>query len=348
MMKSAATFRPLISCMETLDRIPLIGLSHVEFLTPREKLTLIEMLGSPARVFGLSLRDICSLIRRPLRTRRWNPAAILDEAARTEKLLTPGVLGCIFYWDSTYPPQLREIFDPPVTLFYRGTLPENGYLLAGIVGTRFPTGGARKAAFGLGFELGRHGIGVVSGLAKGVDREAHEGCVRAGGYSIAVLGSGVDRIYPTSSEPAGRALLEAGGAVLSEYPPGARPLQFHFPARNRIISGLSRSVVVVQAPERSGALITAEHALDQGKDLYVHAAGLSGSVGAGTSRLAESGAPVISGARDLLRDLGREFREAKGQGAPQGESTGEALARTMKDEMDGACATKAGETYWRT
>ena len=347
-MKSETTFRALTSCMDAQEKLSLIGLSHVDFLVPKDKHKLIDALGSATRIFELSFQDLCHMTGRRLRTKLWNPAEILRQAEQTEKRLTPGVLGCIFYGDSTYPPQLREAYDSPVTLYYRGTLPEKGHLLAGIVGTRFPTGGARKAAFGLGFELGRHGIGVVSGLAKGVDREAHEGCVRAGGYSIAVLGSGVDRIYPTSSEPAGRALLEAGGAVLSEYPPGARPLQFHFPARNRIISGLSRSVVVVQAPERSGALITAEHALDQGKDLYVHAAGLSGSVGAGTSRLAESGAPVISGARDLLRDLGREFREAKGQGAPPGESTGEALARTMKDEMDGACATKAGETYWRT
>ncbi len=347
-MKSAVMFRPLTSCMNPHDKIPLIGLSHVEFLRPREKLVLIETLGSAARVFELTLRDLSILIGRRLKTSLWNPGLILDEAVRTEKLLTPGVLECIFYWDSTYPPQLREIYDPPVTLFFRGTLPENGYLLAGIVGTRFPTGGARKAAFGLGFELGRHGIGVVSGLAKGVDREAHEGCVEAGGYSIAVLGNGVDQVYPSSSRAAGMALLEAGGAVISEYPPGTLPMQFHFPARNRIISGLSRSVVVVQAPERSGALITADYSLEQGRDLYVHAAGLSGSVGAGTRRLAESGAPVINGARDLVQDLGREFREARGRRARKGESTGEALARVMNEEMDGACATKAGETYWRT
>ncbi len=334
--------------MDEQDRIPLIGLSYVDFLRPKEKLLLIEALGSASRVFERSLRELSVMTGRPFRTPRWNPKAILEEAARTEKRLTPGVMGCIFYWDSTYPPQLRDIFDPPVTLFYRGTLPENGYLLAGIVGTRFPTGGARKAAFGLGFELGCQGVGVVSGLAKGVDREAHEGCVQAGGYSIAVLGSGIDLVYPASSAPAGRALLEAGGAIISEYPPGMPPLHFHFPARNRIINGLSRSVVVVQAPERSGALITAEYAAEEGRTVYVHAAGIPGSVGTGTRRLAESGATVIRGARDLMRDWGLEFREPRGQVGLPGEPAGRALARITKEEMEGACATKAGETYWRT
>ncbi|HTP58066.1 MAG TPA: DNA-processing protein DprA, partial [Spirochaetia bacterium] len=326
--------------MEEDWKIPLIGLSYVDFLSPWEKKKIIKILKSPARIFECSLQDLCALTQRRLRTRMWNPTEILDQAERTEKLLTPGVMGCIFYWDSTYPSQLRTIYDPPVTLFFRGTLPENGCLLAGIVGTRFPSGGARKAAFGLGFELGRHGIGVVSGLAKGVDREAHEGCVMAGGYSIAVLGSGVDLVYPTSSAAVGRALLEAGGAILSEYPPGALPLQFHFPARNRIINGLSRAVVVVQAPEHSGALITATYAAEEGRDVYVHSAGIPGTVGTGTRRLAEQGATVISGARDLMRDWGLEYKPASGQAARPGETTGQALARVMKGEMEGACATK--------
>ncbi len=269
--------------MDEDQKIALIALSYVEFLRPKEKLTIIEALGSASRLFECSFQDLRALASHPLRTRDWKPKEILDRAAQAEKLLTPGALECIFYWDSTYPPQLRDIYDPPVTLFFRGTLPENGHVLAGIVGTRFPSGGARKAAFGLGFELGRNGVGVVSGLAKGVDREAHEGCVQAGGYSIAVLGSGVDRIYPASSAAAGRALLEAGGAILSEYPPGTPPLRFHFPARNRIINGLSRCVVVVQAPERSGALITAEYAAEEGRPVYVHAAGTSGHGGNGNA-----------------------------------------------------------------
>jgi DNA processing protein len=333
--------------MEGHDKTCLLGLSAVEFLRPREKLVLVEMLGGPNKLLELTLGDIGRLIGRRLSTGLWNPEEILRAGEETEKRLTDGGIGSIFYWDSTYPPQLREIYDPPVTLFHRGSLPDNGIFLAGIVGTRFPTGAARAAAFRLGFELGREGIGVVSGLARGIDREAHEGCVEAGGVSVAVLGNGIDLIYPVSSQSAGMAILARGGAILSEYPPGIPPLRYHFPARNRIISGLCRSVVVVQAPERSGALITAEYALDQGRDLYVHAAGTTGAAGAGTRRLAETGAPVVRGSADIMRDWGMNPRAERAGFLPEGLPEGERLATLLKEEIAGTCATKGGETYWR-
>ncbi len=272
-MKAAHAILPFPRGMDAHERLCLIGLSHVDFLRPREKLRLIAKLGRAAGIFELSLDELSAYLGRRCAARRWIPDEILSTAAATEDHLTEDGVDSIFYWDSTYPPQLREIYDPPVTLFYRGTFPLHGVPLAGIVGTRFPTGAARQAAYRLGFDLGREGVGVVSGLARGIDTEAHEGCVEAGGRSIAVLGNGIDQVYPISSRACGRLILERGGAIVSEYPPGVPPLSYHFPARNRIISGLSRSVVVVQAPERSGALITAEHALDQGRDLWVHAAG---------------------------------------------------------------------------
>jgi len=330
------------------ERLFLIGLSHVEFLRPREKLALVETLGSASRIFELPLAEISSLVGRRLTTGLWKPDDILKAASKTDEDLTGGPLGCIFYWNAAYPTQLREIYDPPVVLYYRGTLPDDGHPLAAIVGTRFPTGAGSSSAYRLGFELAREGVGVVSGLARGIDREAHEGCVEAGGYSIAVLGNGVDLIYPVSSRSAAAALLARGGAVVSEYPPGTPPLQYHFPARNRIISGLARAVVVVEAPLRSGALITAEYALEQGRDLYVHAAGLAGTAGAGTRGLAESGAPVIRGSEEILRDWGMVPRAAGSRSARKpAEHAGEELARSLAEEIDGTCALKGGETYWR-
>ncbi len=121
---------------------------------------------------------------------------------------------------------------------------------------------------------------------------------------MAVLGSGIDLVSPAGSMSTARALLAAGGTILSEYPPGTLPMKHHFPARNRIISGMSRTVVVVQAPERSGALITAEYALEQGRDLAVHADGTAGTAGAGGRALADAGAPVIHGAAALLAEWG--------------------------------------------
>jgi DNA processing protein len=336
------------------ERLSMLALSYATFLTPREKLVLIDMLGGARPIFRLSLKDMASLLGRRFITREWDPERLLDRGAEVEKILTAGPIGCIFYGDQAYPPQLREIFDPPATLFFRGRLPDNARALIGIVGTRLPTGAARKAAFSLGFELCARGIGVVSGLARGIDREAHEGCVEAGGYSVAVLGNGIDFIYPSASRATAMGMLKNGGLIVSEYPPGIPPLRYNFPARNRIISGLCRSVIVVQAPEESGALITAEYALEQGRDLFVHRAGMAGGGSAGTRRLAESGAPVIDGSRDVLRDWGIGFPEApaaepsdpKPDRADE-QMTGEGLARLVSEEIAGLCARKSGQTFRR-
>jgi len=346
-MKAAKAILPFTRGMETRESLFLLGLSHVEFMTPREKLLLVEMLGSAERLFQLRLADISRLLGRRLLSKLWRPEEILRAAEATQKSLTQGAVRSIFYCDETYPPQLREIFDPPVTLFLRGSLPDPGVPLAGIVGTRYPTGAARDAAFRLGFDMGRAGVGVVSGLARGIDLAAHEGCVEAGGISVAVLGNGIDEVYPFSSRAVGRTLLDRGGAILSEYPPGVPPLRYHFPARNRIISGLSRAVVVVQAPEKSGALFTAEYALEQGRDLWVHAAGMDGMSSGGTRHLADAGAPVASGASDILREWGVRSRRAEPEPDGEGLSTGARMARMLECEMDGSCALKGGETYWR-
>jgi DNA processing protein len=137
-------------------------------------------------------------------------------------------------------------------------------------------------------------------LARGIDAFAHRGCVEALGKSVAVLACGLDRIYPRSNATLAGRLLESGGCVIGEYPPGEEPLKFRFPERNRIIAGLARSVVVIEAPEKSGALITADFALEQGKDLFVFSGTLDSPRGAGTKRLAFDGAPAVSSAREVL------------------------------------------------
>jgi DNA processing protein len=325
------------------ERLAWMALSHVSFLTPREKLLLSDMLGGPEEILRLGLKDLAGMLGRRFTTGAWQPGRLVERAEECEKRLTREGLGCIFYKDRAYPPQLREIYDPPAMLYFRGRLPDNGKALIGIVGTRYPTGAARKAAFALGFELAAGDIGVVSGLARGIDSDAHDGCVEARGFSVAVLGSGIDMICPAASRPLARALLEADGVIFSEYPPGTPPRRYSFPARNRIISGLCRTVVVVQAPERSGALITAEYALEQGRDLMVHGAGIEGSAGAGTRRLAESGAPVVSGARDILSEWGMETpptRIAVGE-------TAEDIPRLVRGEISGSCARRSGLTLWR-
>jgi DNA processing protein len=336
-MKAEMSIWPLQTGMDEHERLCVIGLSYVDFLRPKEKLALIGMKGSAARLFDLTLADFPRLLGRRFRTDKWLPAQILRQAEAARKILTASGIRCIFYEDPEYPPLLREIYDPPLVLFVRGPLLSNAFSYVAVVGTRYPTGAARTAAFQMGFELGREGIGVVSGLARGIDREAHEGCVEAGGCSVAVLGNGIDAIYPESSRQAAWRILRSGGTILSEYPPGVPPLHYHFPARNRIISGLSRSVVIVQAPARSGALITAEYALEQGKDLTVHAAGLAGNAGVGTMRLADCGAPVIEGSADILRDWGMASRTRHAVSFPGESPAGDGLAKVMERETEGNC-----------
>jgi DNA processing protein len=163
---------------------------------------------------------------------------------------------------------------------------------------------------------------------------------------VAVLGNGIDVIYPESSRPAARRLLESGGTILSEYPPGIPPLNYHFPARNRIISGLCRSVVIVQAPARSGALITAEYALEQGRDLRVHEAGLAGTAGVGTMRLADAGAPVIQGSADILNGWGMASRTRQAVSFPRELPASRIPAMKIEEEFEGNSAPGAAAN-WR-
>jgi DNA processing protein len=296
--------------MRRPERDCLLVLAHARFLRAPERIALAGMLGCREALARLSTDDLARLLGRSVRTAGWDPTGLLAAAERTARLVDRDQVRCTCWGDADYPALLAEIHDPPAVLFHRGTAPDPTRPLVGVVGTRLPTGAGRDAAFRLGFELAREGVGVVSGLARGVDREAHEGCSRTGGYSIGVLGCGPDLIVPAASRGAARRLLEAGGMLLSEYPPGTLPRPWHFPERNRIISGLCRSVVVVEAPEGSGALYTADFALDQGRDLYVHAAGLAGSTGAGTRQLAVAGATVIRSASGILADWGWQERAA--------------------------------------
>lgn len=337
------------------DPLPLLALARAEFLRPKEKLILIEMLGGAQRVLEEPLAGLTELLGRGFRTESWDPSRLLEAARRDQARLEAGGMGVVFHGEAAYPAQLAEIHDPPLALFYRGRLPAFDGPMAAVVGTRRPTGAARQAAFGLGLELSLAGIPVVSGLALGIDAAAHEGSLEGVGCPIAVLGNGIDRIGPGASAGIGRRILAKGGVVFSEYPPGIPPLAYHFPARNRIIAGLSRAVVVVEAPRKSGALITAEFALEENRDLYVHAAGLAGAEGAGTRALADDGAPVMAHGRELLRDWGLRTPDGPEPGAGGlGEADrlmerkpGAALAALLRMEITGACMVRFGRTYWR-
>ncbi|MDR2659615.1 MAG: DNA-protecting protein DprA [Spirochaetaceae bacterium] len=288
---------------------------------------------------------------------RWNMKDVVSQAQKDAAFMESRGIRWVSIVEDVYPSLLREIYDPPAVLFYRGELPPPAADSVAIVGTRKAGAAALRWAYTTAKDLSKAGVVVVSGLALGIDAMAHRGCVDAasavdgGGFysgggvetgvapAAAVLGSSVDEVYPASNRALARRIVGSGGVLLSEYPPGTLPAKWRFPARNRIISGLCKCAVVVEAGEKSGALITASFALEQGRDLFV--AGRAGggaaeggaggdagggfyseggatgggsaeesagrdaacAFGAGARRLAEEGAKVVYNSGDILAEL---------------------------------------------
>jgi DNA processing protein len=224
---------------------------------------------------------------------------------------------------SEFPPLLRAIHDPPPGLFLRGTAGADVLLwdAVAIVGARSCSSYGAQVARSLGRELAAAGLLVVSGMARGIDGEAHRGALQAGGITVAVLGCGIDRDYPASHATlAGE--IARGGLIVSEYPPGVEPAPWRFPARNRIIAGLARAVVVVEARERSGALITADLALEEGREVFAVPGEITSSLSAGSNGLLRLGAHVVTAAQDVM--------DALGVGPPTAASEPELDSRTRR------------------
>lgn len=209
----------------------------------------------------------------------------------------------IFTWeDETYPQRLKEIDQPPPVLYIRGEyLPDDLFAVA-IVGTRRVTAYGRQITEELGGYLASNGITMVSGLARGVDAIAHQTALKAGGRTIGVLGSGVDRIYPPEHRGLAEKMMESG-AIVSDYAPGTPPDASNFPPRNRIISGLSLAVVVIEAGETSGALITAEFAAEQGREVFAVPGSILAPQSKGTNKLIQNGALPLLSVNDLMQAL---------------------------------------------
>jgi len=209
-----------------------------------------------------------------------------------------------------YPTRLTNLTDAPAALYVRGTIPPDDLHAIAIVGTRKATQEGRAAARTIARELASRGIVIVSGLALGIDAAAHEGALDARGVTVAVLGGGVDSIYPPSHESLGRR-IEAEGAIVSEYPAGTPAYPNQFLARNRIVSGLADAVVIIEAPIASGALATARHAANQGREVFVLPGPAAHPHYAGSHMLLREGARLIRNAGDLLEDLGIAERTAR-------------------------------------
>lgn len=244
------------------------------------------------RVLGGRERTLANVIR----TRE-----SLDVDAAFEKLERAGV-SVVTITDDGYPRLLKEIAAPPPVLFYKGQILETDVHAVAIVGTRRASAYGREIAIDIAKGLAQAGVTVVSGLATGIDGHAHRAALDAGGRTFAVLGSGIHDIYPREHAGLAKRVWEQG-ALISDNLPDAKPDRWNFPARNRIISGLSLGVVVVEAPEKSGALITVDFAADQGRDVFAVPGMTTSSTSAGCNRILRDGARLVRNAEDVLEDL---------------------------------------------
>jgi len=297
---------PALSDQDLIDKVRLCLIAGVG---PRTRRTLLERFGTPRAVLQArpsELREVKGV--GPKLTQKIGAAAEEIDAEAEIALCRQHGIDILTHPDdgdaeSDYPRMLREIHDPPGVLFLRGTLKPDDRLAIGIVGTRHATQYGLRQAERLAGSLARAGYTIVSGLARGIDAAAHRGALAAGGRTIAVLASGVLNIYPPEHGPLAEEVI-AHGALLSESPPRAEPLSGAFPQRNRIISGMSLGLIVVEAGERSGALISARHAMEQGREVFAVPGQVDCRVAHGCHRLIRDGAKLVETADDVLEELG--------------------------------------------
>jgi DNA processing protein len=280
------------------------GIGNVVFLT------LLDHLGTLEAVFSASAASLQAI---PGITKKaaagiaafndWN--IINKDLAALEKT----GINIITLQDSLYPPKLLEIYDRPPFLYVKGSLNKDDIDIA-IVGSRLASTYGKYTTERISRELALRGVTVVSGMARGIDSAAHQGALTARGRTIAVLGTGLDIIYPPENKKLFAAIGE-NGALVSEYPPGTPPLASNFPARNRIISGMSYGVVVVEAGEKSGSLITARLALEQGREVFAVPGTIDSAGSRGTNKLIKQGAKLIENTDDILEEILPQLEKTK-------------------------------------
>ncbi len=229
------------------------------------------------------------------------------------KKLEKEKIGLIAILDKEYPKLLTHIFNPPFLLYVKGSVETLKSKCFGVVGTRALSEYGKRATPHLSLDLARAGFTIVSGLATGIDTLAHKAALEAGAKTIAVLGTGIDEgaLYPQLNLPLARKIVEKGGAVISEYAPGTHGTKFSFPQRNRIISGLSKGVLVVEADHISGAMITAKCALEQNRDVFALPGSIFAKTSEGANDLIKRGAKLVACADDILEEYGLESKKAK-------------------------------------
>jgi DNA processing protein len=284
-----------------------VRLSLVPGIGPRTRKSLLECLGSAEAVFDVApniLRQVPGV--GPKLVRAISDARTNIDVAAELQLCADNNISLVLDIDEGYPKMLGQIHDPPGILYVQGEIRPSDALAIAIVGTRHATQYGLQQADRLAEGLARAGLTIVSGLARGIDAAAHRAALRAGGRTLAVLGSGLLNVYPPEHRDLSRQVIEHG-ALVSEAPPHSPPASGAFPQRNRIVTGLSMGVIVVEAALRSGALISAEHAMEQGREVFAVPGRVDSRTSHGCHRLLREGAKLVERVDDVLEELGPLF-----------------------------------------
>lgn len=293
------------------ERCAWLALYMIPGLGNRIFKNLLDKFGSPEAVFEADLPELVNVegVRKELAHRIVKRESSINPEEELRKVEACNAR-IITFMDPSYPMVLKEIHHPPMVLYIKGKdIPGNQTFVA-VVGSRNATHYGLRTAEKIGFGLARLRAGVVSGLAKGIDSAAHTGCMRGGGFTIAVIGTGIDVVYPPTNKKLMDQVIESG-CVISEFPIHTPPEAKNFPIRNRIISGLSKGVAVVEATRNSGSLITASFALDQGRDVFAVPGSIDSFKSTGTHFLIKQGAKLIEKADDILEEFGFGGSHAK-------------------------------------
>ena len=276
-----------------------IWLSLIKNLGSKRKLRLLELYKTPEEIYKLTKEELINI--------NGIGEAIANDImiSKNEKILNDHIkymnennIKIININEREYPQALKEIYDPPISLYVKGNIEKLNNKNIGIVGCRECTTYGKKSAEYFSYNLSKQNINIVSGLAKGIDSYAHLGSLNTGN-TIAVLGNGLDIIYPKENLELANEIIKRGGTIISEYPCGTKPDKMKFPARNRIISGISSGIIVIEAKEKSGTLITVDFALEQGRDVFVVPGNINSINSVGTNDLIKQGARLVTTYEDI-------------------------------------------------
>lgn len=280
-----------------------IWLSRIKGLNPKLLNDLLEKYDDPRTLWNKTKEELTIEGIKESYANEITNSIYRQNLDKYLKYMNENNIEIINIYDKNYPDKLKVIYDPPIVLYIKGNKNILNEKAMSIIGCRMCTKYGENIAKKLAYNLSINNINVISGLARGIDSCAHKGTLKANGKTIAVVGCGLDRVYPTENESLFNEIIKNNGAVISEYIIGTKPLSKNFPRRNRIISGLSDGVIVVEAREKSGTLITVDFALEQGKNIYAVPGNIDSLNSYGTNDLIKQGAKIVTNFQDIYEDL---------------------------------------------